>query len=435
MSGAALSPAVPAAPSTATEDQPFWSCRWGYAQASTVAIMLIGAGATVQARFPSVEVDLPRGWVGWATLFGPLAAIGAARRLFPQHSILAGIGGVPMAVLSVLSMAILSVPGAIWPQGAQAPDWAHRLGFDHVFTSFPMAAAIALVLANLASSTARRLFLWRVAEVRFVLLHAGLMVAIGAALVGGSQLERVRVPLEEGAAESRVGVLDGRRYELPFGIRLRGFRLETFPPTFALASAPEDPKENWRVAPGAELLGPGTVEELGGYRIEVLDYIARAGVVAGIPRPFSQDGAGPAVRVRVGREGVPPMEAWLHAATTFGEELFVQLAPDRVLLLAVPRPRKFESLVTLRSADGTTREAMLEVNAPVSIDGWKLYQLDYDESQGAASRVSVIEAIRDPAYPLVLFGCMMTLLGVLWFFWDAAKSVALRNEDARESGA
>lgn len=407
----------------------FWTSRWGYPQALTVATMLVGIALIVQVRYPDVAVSLPRGWMGWAVVFGPLALAGALRCWRDRDPILAGIGGVPMAVVSVLAMALLAVPGAIWPQGEEAPGWAHRFGFDHVFSSFPMAAASALVLVNLASCTMRRMASTRATDVRFVLIHGGLILAIGSAFVGSSQLMRVRLPLAEGAGPSRVGLLEDERYELPFAVSLADFRMESFPPGFALARSLNDAEGQWRISSGTEFLAPGVRERVGEYDVEVLEVIGAAGVVGGVPRAFSQEGAGPAARVRVSRDGaVLADSAWLHAATPFGEELFLQLDAETVLMLQAPRPKSFASRIMLHG-DGEPREATLSVNEPVRFAGWTLYQLDYDASQGAASSLSVIEAVRDPAYPAVALGCWLAILGCLWYFWDAANMAAAKREE------
>ncbi|KPL25985.1 MAG: hypothetical protein AMS23_03830, partial [Bacteroides sp. SM1_62] len=58
-----------------------------------------------------------------------------------------------------------------------------------------------------------------------------------------------------------------------------------------------------------------------------------------------------------------------------------------------------------------------EVNKPFKYRGWKLYQLSYDERMGKWSRVSVIEAVRDPWLPVVYTGIFLLLAGALYLFW------------------
>ena len=57
--------------------------------------------------------------------------------------------------------------------------------------------------------------------------------------------------------------------------------------------------------------------------------------------------------------------------------------------------------------------ATVEVNKPVEVDGWKIYQYGYDTQMGAMSQISILELISDPWLPLVYTGIYMMLAGAL----------------------
>ena len=57
--------------------------------------------------------------------------------------------------------------------------------------------------------------------------------------------------------------------------------------------------------------------------------------------------------------------------------------------------------------------ATVEVNKPVEVDGWKIYQYGYDTQMGAMSQTSIFELICDPWLPLVYTGIYMMLAGAL----------------------
>jgi len=88
-----------------------------------------------------------------------------------------------------------------------------------------------------------------------------------------------------------------------------------------------------------------------------------------------------------------------------------------MLVMIHPPPRKFQSEVILTDQHGRKRNAVLEVNKPVNIAGWKLYQISYDEKLGPWSKLSVIEAIRDPWLPVIYFGIFLLLSGTLYMLW------------------
>ena len=58
-------------------------------------------------------------------------------------------------------------------------------------------------------------------------------------------------------------------------------------------------------------------------------------------------------------------------------------------------------------------ETTVDVNKPVEVDGWKIYQYGYDTQMGAMSQYSILELISDPWLPLVYTGIYMMLAGAL----------------------
>ena len=58
-------------------------------------------------------------------------------------------------------------------------------------------------------------------------------------------------------------------------------------------------------------------------------------------------------------------------------------------------------------------QTTVEVNKPVEVDGWKIYQYGYDTQMGAMSQYSILELISDPWLPLVYTGIYMMLVGAV----------------------
>ena len=81
-----------------------------------------------------------------------------------------------------------------------------------------------------------------------------------------------------------------------------------------------------------------------------------------------------------------------------------------------PEPKRFASEVTVYTKEGERTDALIEVNKPLSIGGWKIYQLSYDETKGKWSRTSIFELVRDPWLPVVYAGILMMLLGSVCLF-------------------
>ena len=76
-------------------------------------------------------------------------------------------------------------------------------------------------------------------------------------------------------------------------------------------------------------------------------------------------------------------------------------------------PKRFASEITVLTRNGEREEGTVEVNRPLKVDGWKIYQSDYDTQNGPESRYSILMIVRDPWLPAVYAGIFMMLAGAL----------------------
>ena len=76
-------------------------------------------------------------------------------------------------------------------------------------------------------------------------------------------------------------------------------------------------------------------------------------------------------------------------------------------------PRRFASNIQIQTKTDKNILTTIEVNKPVEVDGWKIYQYGYDTQMGAMSQTSILELISDPWLPLVYTGIYMMLGGAL----------------------
>ena len=102
-------------------------------------------------------------------------------------------------------------------------------------------------------------------------------------------------------------------------------------------------------------------------------------------------------------DGIPETSA--KRLSTHGAQ---ESSPTRSLL-----PRRFASDIQILTKTGKNIQTTVEVNKPVEVDGWKIYQYGYDTQQGAMSQTSILELISDPWLPLVYTGIYMMLAGAL----------------------
>ena len=76
-------------------------------------------------------------------------------------------------------------------------------------------------------------------------------------------------------------------------------------------------------------------------------------------------------------------------------------------------PKRFASDITVYTEDGKTVPGTVEVNKPLKVNGWKIYQYGYDVRMGPKSTYSVFQLVRDPWIFWVYLGVFMMIAGAL----------------------
>lgn len=79
-------------------------------------------------------------------------------------------------------------------------------------------------------------------------------------------------------------------------------------------------------------------------------------------------------------------------------------------------PKRFASEIQVLTQTGKNIRTVVDVNRPVEVDGWKIYQYGYDTQMGAMSNTSILELVRDPWLPAVYTGIYMMLGGAFCMF-------------------
>ena len=79
-------------------------------------------------------------------------------------------------------------------------------------------------------------------------------------------------------------------------------------------------------------------------------------------------------------------------------------------------PKRFASEIQISTKSGNNIHATVDVNKPIKVDGWTIYQYGYDTQMGSQSQISILELVSDPWLPLVYTGIYMMLAGAVCMF-------------------
>jgi hypothetical protein len=394
---------------------------WNFREAIIFTVLALLAGFVLQYAVSGAGIVIPE-WPFNVMLLALFAAVVFGLGIaFRKNPALSWFGDIPLGLCLILALAALSLIGGIVPQDPSAQQsMLTRLRLNQIFSGWPFAVIIILFLANLGLALVWKLIPFSMKNLQFILFHAGFWIALSCGIFGSSDLQRLVIFIEEGKANHLGYRMDSDTpVSLPFSVFLHDFSLEEYSPQLFLY----DPSSDRLIMDRSQAvldMRKGTSASWKGVDVLVLEYLPSAlPGHDGTPLPADRSKGIPFAKVRITIHG-KQQETWISTGSPFLRPDDAQLGS--LYLVMVPgTPKLFRSAVTLQDNTGRTEMANLQVNKPVGFGGWKLYQMGYDEKNGRWSRLSIIEAIRDPWLPAVYVGFFMLMAGNILFFWNGIK--------------
>ena len=212
----------------------------------------------------------------------------------------------------------------------------------------------------------------------------------------------------------------GENIELPIAIRLEKFIAEYYTPKPALmvrgVETPILPKNH----PDISIDSIFSIEDV---NVKVHQYYQRAyisdsGFIDARGVPFT----GPAALVKVSTKNGQSAKGWVAPECASFAERYLTINADTILRLLPAEPKYYASDTLLYSKSGIAEQKhRIEVNSPLKVDGWFVYQYGYDNRAGADSNYSILLAVYDPWLNAVYTGMLLILLGTILMSFNFLK--------------
>lgn len=333
------------------------------------------------------------------------------------------------AVPTLLYAAALTVVMGLTRQVPAHERAIDPIGLTQMLSCWPFVFIYLLLAAIVGLIALRQLLRFRLREVPSLLCHIGLFIAIVAATLGSADMERVKLKANTEMPEWRATHEQGFT-ELPLAIQLEKFTIDEYPPKLLLVNSQTGqtiPAKN----PETVLIDKYFREgQLSQWRIRVRKNLPLAAPVVSPDTTkyvaWGSSGAVTALLVEAQRmEGDRPVGKPSVGWVTCGSYLFpfqeLKLTKQLSLVMARREPERYASRIHIYTQTQKNIVATVEVNKPVSVDGWNIYQLSYDEAMGRWSETSTFELVKDPWLPAVYVGIYLLLAGAVLIFIVAQK--------------
>jgi hypothetical protein len=402
--------------------KPLWNHPWGYRESFLIAasVAIIGFILEVISGGRGISV------ISWpANLYVLLIVINLiviSSMVFGDSPIIRWFSGVPAAVsaITIFTFFILMM-GFTTQNDQEAGKVVRLLGLSHATRSWPYLMVQIYFLTTLGFVVIRRGWPLTKKNVGFLLNHLGLWITIVAATLGAGDLMRLNMSVAEGNTSMTARDMYGNNYEMPVAIKLLDFRIEEYPPKIGLI----DNKTGSLFGSDVEKIieaSAGLKGKTDHFLFEVIEYLPFAAPSVNGYVSYNGPGATHAALVKISDHLTgKDTTGWIAAGSFMMPSEFIRL--DNLVSFAMFRPtaKEYSSEVVIITPDQPSDTALIKVNVPVKVNGWKIYQISYDESKGRDSNISVFELVRDPWLIFVYIGIFMVIAGAVYIAWIGRK--------------
>ena len=406
-----------------------WSKPWSYKEGLAIGAGLLIIGILLQMTVGAINWDLfacPVNVIVLLVYIVALIAMHLLRKRVYLFSWLSHYSAAVSALLWVVGMTVVMGLIRQAPSGHAPNASTDLLGFSQMIASWPFVLLYFWMVTALGLTILRASFPFKWRRLSFLLNHIGLFVALIAATLGNADMQRLKMTTRMGNAEWRATDDKDQLIELPLAIELKDFTIDEYPPKLMLIDN-ETGRTLPEKSPEHVLLEEGVIKgTLQDWQLTIEQSIPMAASVATEDTvkftKFYSMGATYAVYLKaVNQKNQTTKEGWVSCGSFLFPYKAIRLDSLTSLVMPEREPQRFASEVKIYTQEGTITEGTIEVNRPMEIEGWKIYQLSYDETKGRWSDVSVFELVRDPWLPVVYTGIIMMMAGAVCLFVSAQK--------------
>lgn len=234
--------------------------------------------------------------------------------------------------------------------------------------------------------------------------------------------------VEEHETQWRVYGADNQVKELPIAIHLNDFDMEVYPPKIAVVDRNTGAVQPEAAAEYFQIDEDVTRGQIAGWSVENLEYIHQAvrgadSTYRNVPMP----GATPAIKIKVERDG-HQAEGWICGGNQLMAYMSLSLDEKYSVVMTPAEPRRFTSDVEVYSQQGDVVAAQIEVNKPLRVGSWMIYQYGYDNAAGSLSSYSSFELVYDPWLIPIYIGVVLLMLGALCMVVQGRSRVNAKKE-------
>ena len=325
---------------------------WGYSESFIVGLTLLLLGFALQILMGNV-IEINLHWPYNAIVFSiHIVVCVLSFFLFKETKLIRWICRVPASMVSIVLVLLLTMLIGTIPQTATNNDaLVVALGLNKITQTWYFLLVVFYFSSCLLFVSIKRISLGLVSNLGFLANHLGLYIALNAGIFGSGDLVRYTMELKENKISWVANDENDKAVVMPLAVVLEDFVMEEFAPKLAIINQ----KGELLTKKGKNLflVKKGLKFELeNGYVAEIVDCLPEAVKVENTYRAVNEEGATPAVYVKVtqSKSGFKT-EGWLASGTFLYDQQHLGLGKHEFLVLTKPEPKKFSSKIKIFTVD------------------------------------------------------------------------------------
>jgi hypothetical protein len=389
-----------------TTSTPIWTFPWKFKESFLVlfAFIFIGFALEYFTNFELNGVAYPQNIIIISIYIGLIII---SYFLLRKTLIFQWLKSPYLAIASISSVLFLVILMGSFTQDMPSNSaLVNDLSLNRIAFSYPFLFVLFFFLTNLAFIIIYRCSKISLRNILFALNHLGLFISTIALMFSVGDVEKYTVRIDK---TNLVYELGEAKRPLPFALQLIEFNIDFFPPKIAVVDNHLDEV----VSGNGNILSADTdsIIEFNQYKIAIEQWLPKA-VKYGDNYFFVNDiGYSPAVQCKITNAKGEESKPWLSSGSFMYPSEFYSLDSNYTVVMLESEAKTFQSRIKVLHQDKSEEIINLEVNKPINIKGWDIYQTDYDKEMGSWSGYSVVEMVYDPWLPVVYVGVAMLIVG------------------------
>lgn len=397
------------------EKKSLWVLPWKYPESFLIAFALFLASLGIEFITGSAapKISRPANFISIVLLANIsllLYLLSKKKAVFKWfYSVPASIAGITLFVVPSISMALIP----------QRPSDTLFFLYD-VTSSWTYTIGIVFFLIILGTVTIKRITKLSKRNIGFFLNHFGLWLCIASAHLGAGDIKKLNMFLEEGKTTWYGIGNENRTEELNFAIKLRDFSIEEYPAKIAFVESSTGELINQNNKPLMIDPHEGLQFNYKDFDLKIEKLLMSSAPVMNRFESVLGMGATQSLKILKSYNGKVDT-FWISSPSILYRQKMYQIDASTTMLMTKPEAKRFLSEITVYKKEGAIYDTIIEVNKPIKIAGWKIYQTSYDESMGRWSTKSTLELVKDPWLPLVYLGFFLLIAGTFYLIWTGRR--------------